>query len=78
MTESWASRPCLRAFFETRALPSGVRGPVDFFAFSRFAWIWASVAMTITSFWAGCPVIEYGGVVKVAGVGWAKLFGMKG
>ena len=33
----WAVRPCLVAFCATVALPSGVRGPVDFFAFLRFA-----------------------------------------
>jgi hypothetical protein len=35
-------------FLLLRALPSGVRGPVLFRAFARFAAIWASVAMTFT------------------------------
>ncbi len=37
------------AFCEERALPSGVRGPVDFLALRRFAVICACVAM-ISSF----------------------------
>jgi hypothetical protein len=39
MTAWRARRPCLTAFWETTALPVGVRGPVDFWAFERLAWI---------------------------------------
>ena len=45
LTASRARRPCLRPFCEERALPSSVRGPVDFLAFCRFAFRCASVAM---------------------------------
>ncbi len=38
-----AERPCLTALCETAALPSLVRGPVDFCAFRRLARIWAFV-----------------------------------
>src|SRR5690349_3651671 len=38
MTErAVARRPCLRAFWAERALPSGVRGPVDLAALARLA-----------------------------------------
>ena len=36
------SRPCLVAFWEERALPAGVRGPVDFLAFVMLAKRFAS------------------------------------
>jgi len=43
---SWAAdRPCFRAFWATAALPFWVFGPVDFWAFRRFAWIWGWVDM---------------------------------
>jgi hypothetical protein len=32
-----AVKPCLRAFCAERALPSGVRGPVERWAFARLA-----------------------------------------
>jgi len=52
MITSWAAeRPCFRAFFEAAALPFWVLGPVDFWAFRRFAWILASVDMM------GSPVV---------------------
>jgi hypothetical protein len=35
--EGGAVKPCLRAFWEERALPSEVRGPVDFWALARLA-----------------------------------------
>src|ERR1017187_8050148 len=38
-----AQRPCLRLLRLDAALPSAVRGPEDFLAFSRFALTWASV-----------------------------------
>ena len=42
MITSWvADRPCFRAFWATAALPFWVFGPVDFWAFRRFAWILA-------------------------------------
>jgi hypothetical protein len=44
-TASFAKRPCLTAFWATLALPSGVRGPVEFWALARLATTWASVAM---------------------------------
>ena len=47
MTPARASRPCVMAFWATTALPSGVRGPVDFWAFKRLAWICATLAMLI-------------------------------
>jgi len=34
---SCASAPCWRAFIREAALPSSVRGPVDFIAFRRLA-----------------------------------------
>jgi hypothetical protein len=34
---SWLKMPCLTALRATMALPLGVFGPVDFWAFSRFA-----------------------------------------
>ena len=71
---SVATRLCLRAFWE--ALPSGVRGPVDFFSFSRPALICASVLMDC-SLWAGCPVIEYVGYRRVPGLGFGKLLRIK-
>jgi len=37
--------PDFRALREEAALPSGVLGPVDFWAFGRLALIWASVGM---------------------------------
>jgi hypothetical protein len=37
----------LTAFRAATALPSGVRGPVDFWALVRLALVWASVAMMI-------------------------------
>ena len=49
ITVLWDSRPCFRAFFEDMAFPCLVRGPVDFFAFLRFAAICFSVAMIIFS-----------------------------
>ncbi len=61
-------------------LPSVVRGPVDFFAFSRLALICFSVRIALLQvggmpghWWAGCPVIEYVEVVGAAGVGFGKL-----
>jgi hypothetical protein len=35
MTANWLVRPWRRAFREDFCLPSGVRGPVDFWAFKR-------------------------------------------
>ena len=45
ITSRSADRPCLTAFCETAALPSIVRGPVDFCALRRLARICASVGM---------------------------------
>jgi len=45
---SWAAvSPCLTAFCETAALPSLVRGPVDFWALLRLARIWDWVDMIL-------------------------------
>jgi hypothetical protein len=38
-----AERPWVRAFWEERFLPSGVRGPVDLAALARFRWVMGSV-----------------------------------
>ena len=38
-----AAKPCLRAFLEDIARPSGVVGPFDFAPFEREVSIWASV-----------------------------------
>ena len=38
--------PVFRAFCEEAALPSAERGPVDFLALRRLAWIWESVGMS--------------------------------
>jgi len=45
MTSVEAVRPCLRAFCEDLALPSGVLGPVDFWALLLFAVICFSDAI---------------------------------
>jgi hypothetical protein len=37
MIWAWESMPDLRAFIEERALPAGVRGPVDLVALRRLA-----------------------------------------
>ena len=37
MANEEAVKPCLRAFWEERALPSGVRGPVECLALARLA-----------------------------------------
>ncbi len=40
-------RPCLNEFRLLAALPGGVLGPVDFWAFAWFAAIWAAVAIAV-------------------------------
>src|SRR5882757_5904178 len=51
MTSDLESMPVLKAFWEEIALPSGVRGPVHFCAFRRFAAICLSVAIVVHSDW---------------------------
>ncbi len=46
------------AFFEAIALPWGVRGPVDFWAFLRFALIW---------FWSAMICSPYALVLRFCG-----------
>ena len=49
MTGLVAVRPCLVAFWDEADLPSGVRGPVDAWAFDWLAWICATVDILICS-----------------------------
>ena len=77
-TVSRARSPCLRAFFATRDLPSSVRGPVDFLALLRLAFICAFVVMIIIPFvGAVAPIPGYGGVAGFLECRWNKSRGMK-
>ena len=49
ITVFWVNRPCFWEFHEAMAFPCWVRGPVDFWAFLRFAAICFSVAMIVFS-----------------------------
>src|SRR5260370_19131368 len=49
MTTVWPEKPCCRLFRRTAFRPAMLVGPVDFWAFSRFARSWAS-EMGIFSF----------------------------
>src|SRR5450755_2319309 len=60
-----ARRPWTRRLRLDASLPSGVRGPVDFFAFWRLASIWASlgevdfVVFVICVNWGTAPLLAF-------------------
>ena len=52
----------LEGVFDEAALPCSVRGPVDFFALLRLAWICFSVAMRFVSLGFGQGIPQAGGL----------------
>src|ERR1017187_10964027 len=67
-----ARRPWRRRLRLDGALPAAVRGPVDFFAFSRLALIWASVGVRGSFVFSMCVLAGAGGPVLTLrlGEGW--------
>ena len=63
---TWARMPWRVAFREERCLPSGVRGPVDFLAFSRLARRRASETGRLGLSAGSCSVFPFALLASVA------------